>query len=194
MNIALRKPRMSRDEFFAWAEAQDARYEFDGFGPVAMTGGTVRHNQIIKNILRAVDVRLRAGCRSLGPETGIRTVDDAIRYPDVVVTCTKMDDSAREAPNPIVVFEVLSPSSHHTDRIVKQLEYRAVPSIRRYVVVEYDSAALTLYSRPEAGAAWTSTPLTADAVLVLLEVGIEIPVLEFFTNTDLATSTTEEAG
>ena len=41
MNVALRKPRMTREEFFAWAQIQGARYEFDGFQPVAMTGASV---------------------------------------------------------------------------------------------------------------------------------------------------------
>jgi Uma2 family endonuclease len=186
MNIGLRKPRMSRDEFFVWAEAQDTPYEFDGFEPVAMTRGTLRHNLIIKNILRAVDARLRDGCQSLGPEAGVRTIGDAVRYPDAVVTCSKIDYAAREVPNPIVVFEVLSATSHHNDRIVKLLEYRAVPSIRRYIIVEHDSAALTLHARSEPGADWTTTALTADKFLPLPEIHIEIPVAELFVNTDLA--------
>ncbi len=43
MNIALRKP-MTLDEFLAWEREQELRYEFDGFAPVAMTGGTVAHS------------------------------------------------------------------------------------------------------------------------------------------------------
>jgi hypothetical protein len=50
MTIALRQSLMSREAFFDWAEAQDAPYEFDGVQPVAMTGGTIRHTLIIKNI------------------------------------------------------------------------------------------------------------------------------------------------
>jgi hypothetical protein len=41
MNVAVRIPRMTREAFFDWAEAQDAPYEFDGFQPVAMNGGTI---------------------------------------------------------------------------------------------------------------------------------------------------------
>ncbi len=194
MNIALRKPRMSRDEFFVWAEAQDARYEFDGFQPVAMTGGTVDHSRIGQNLWAALRSRLSgSGCEPLGPDAGIRTVGDVVRYPDAFVTCTKVAGSAREVPNPVVVFEVLSPTSHHTDRIVKMLEYRAVPSIRRYVIVESTSAALTLYVRRDAGADWDATVLTADKLLPLPEIGIEIPVAELFANTDLTTGGEELA-
>ena len=41
MSVTLRVPTMTRDQFFDWAEAQEARHEFDGFAPVAMTAGTI---------------------------------------------------------------------------------------------------------------------------------------------------------
>jgi Uma2 family endonuclease len=187
MTIALRKPRMSREEFFDWAEAQDGHYEFDGFAPVAMTCGTVRHSRIALNIQAALGSRLKEKrCRSLGLGAGVRTVGEAVRYPDALVTCSKVDDAAREVPGVVVVFEVLSPTSGHTDRITKLLEYRAVPSIRRYVIVEYASAALTVHARAEAGGDWITTALTSDAILMLPEIGSEIPVAELFAGTDLA--------
>jgi hypothetical protein len=54
MNVALSKPRMTREEFFAWAQLQDAHYEFDGFQPVAMTGASVNHHHIVRNIHSAL--------------------------------------------------------------------------------------------------------------------------------------------
>jgi len=184
MNIALRVPRMSREEFFAWAEAQNERYEFDGFEPVAMTGGNNRHSQIGKNILRALDLRLRGGCRALGPDAGVRTEGDAVRYPDAVVTCAKIDDLAHEVAAPVVVFEVLSPTSGYTDCVVKLREYHAVASIQRYVIVEYTGIGVTLHVRAEAG--WTTTALTDGETLVLPEIGVELPVTELYLGTDLA--------
>ena len=91
MTIALREPQMTRAQFFAWAEAQDARYEFDGVQPVAMTGGSVNHSQITLNIHFALRTRLRGiGCRPLGPDAGVATIGDAVRYPDALVTCTRV--------------------------------------------------------------------------------------------------------
>ena len=49
MNVALSKP-MTQEEFFPWAQARDERYEFDGFQPVAMTGGSANHNRLVRNI------------------------------------------------------------------------------------------------------------------------------------------------
>jgi Uma2 family endonuclease len=186
---------MAREDFFDWAEARDDGYEFDGRRPVAMGGWTVRHSVIARNARFAVGNRLAksCGCAEFGIGVGIRTVGAAVRYPDVIVTCSKFKDSDREVPNPVVVFEVLSPTSGHTDRIVKLLEYKAVPSIRRYVIVEHDFAALTLYARHDAGADWTATVLTADKLLPLPEIGIEIPVADLFAKTDLAPTNEEPA-
>jgi len=116
MNIALRKPRMTREEFFAWAQARDTRYEFDGYEPVAMTGGTANHSQITQNILVALRSRLHGGdCRPLGPDAGVATVGDTVRYPDALVTCAKIRGDAQIIPGVVVVFEVLSPTSGRTD-------------------------------------------------------------------------------
>ncbi len=66
---------MTREQFFAWAQAQDARHEFDGVRPVAMTGGTMSHSQITGNLGAALRSRLRGtGCQSLGPDAGVATV------------------------------------------------------------------------------------------------------------------------
>ena len=74
---------MSREEFFAWAELQDARYEFDGFEPVAMVGGSLNHSQICQNLYAALRSRLRGtGCRLYGPDAGVATSGNAVRYPD----------------------------------------------------------------------------------------------------------------
>jgi Uma2 family endonuclease len=186
MSIALQTKLMSREDFFDWAEAQNDPYEFDGFQPVAMTGGTARHSVVQGNIAFELRSRLRGPCRPLGPDAGVRTIGNAVRYPDAFVTCTKFADADREIPGAIVVFEVVSPTSGHTDRIVKLREYRAVPSIRRYVIVEHASAALTLHARAGGDHDWTATALTAADILPLPEIGIELPVAAFFTGTDLA--------
>lgn len=186
MTIALRRPRMTREEFFSWAHAQDVRYEFDGFEPVAMTGGTVDHNQISQNIQFALRARLRgSACRTLGPDAGVATVGDTVRYPDALVTCTKVPGTAHLVPGVVVVFEVLSPSSGRIDRIEKVREYRAVSSIRRYVILESASVGLTVFERRDAGDNWTASTLTEDDVLQMEEIGVEVPVAELYQDVEL---------
>jgi Uma2 family endonuclease len=186
MNIARRTPLMTREQFFDWAEAQDARYEFDGFQPVAMTGGNINHNQIAFNIHVALRSRLAGtGCRPLGLDAGLATVGDTVRYPDGLVTCTGTKGEDRLVPNPVVVFEVISPTSGRMDRIVKVREYAIVPSILRYVIVESASVGLTVMERQTGVEKWTVTTRMADESLPLPEIGVEVPVGELYEGVDL---------
>ena len=180
MNAPLRK-HWNQEQFLSWAEAQEERYEFDGFQPVAMTGGNVGASAIGVNLLTALRTRLRGGpCRPLGPDAGVETVNRAIRYPDALVTCSKFELPDRKVPGVVVVFEVLSPTSGRIDRIVKVREYAAVSSIRRYVIVESTSVGLTVMDRSAPDEAWRTSVLTNDDILRMPEIGIEIPVTEFY--------------
>lgn len=181
MNVALQTPAMTRDQFLDWAAAQEKRYEFDGVQPVAMTGGSRSHSRTCQNIYFALRARLRVSdCDVLGPDAGLATSGNTVRYPDALVTCTNSAGSDRLIPGVIAVFEVLSPGSARTDRIDKLREYRAVASIRRYIVLEYTSLALTMFVRATGDADWTAIALTAEDVLPLPKVGCNIPVAEFY--------------
>ena len=178
---------MTQAEFFAWDPPGDRRHEFDGFAPVPMTGGTRAHNRICQNLWAALRGRLRGGtCEVLGPDAGLATVGDAVRYPDALVTCTGGSLSARLIPDVVVVFEVVSQHSDRTDRIVKLREYRAVPSIRRYVLLQSGGIGLTVLQRAPGAFDWTASSLLADDTLRMPEIGIEVPVAELYDGMEFA--------
>jgi len=189
MNVVRRTPSMTRDQFLTWAESQRVRYEFDGFEPVAMTGGTRDHSQICQNIYAALRARLRGtGCVPLGPDAGIATIGDAVRYPDALVTCTRGPGNDRLIPGVVMVFEVLSPSSAQTDRVDKLLEYRMVPTLRRYVIVETTGIGMIVHTRATGEDPWTTAALSGGDVLSMPEIGADVPVEEFYEGTDAKNS------
>jgi Uma2 family endonuclease len=171
----------TQDEFFAWAEKQDRRYEFDGVQPVAMTGGSLIHGIVQRNLISALYVRLRGGkCQPLGPDNGVATIGKTIRYPDGLITCTKQEGNPRLISGVVVVFEVVSPSSSRMDRFVKVREYAVVASIRRYVLIESTSIDVTVMERKEPDSPWVISTLTEADILLIPEVKIEIPVVELY--------------
>lgn len=185
MNIALSKPRMTREEFLAWIQAQDRRHEFDGFQPVAIVGGSINHNQIAFNIHVALRARLKGGpCRPLGQDAGLSTVGNAVRYPDALITCARTPGTDYLVQGVVAVFEVISPGNGWTDRIVKMREYLAVASIQTYVIVEQNGIGLTVFERREDNS-WAATALVAGDTLRLRAPEIEIPVAEFYEEVDL---------
>jgi Uma2 family endonuclease len=89
----------------------------------------------------------------------------------------------------VIVFEVLSPDSGRRDRIEKVREYGAVASLRRYVIVEATGRGLFVLHRQQGDAAFTALTLTGEDSLELPEVGISVPVVEFYEDVEF-----DEAG
>jgi Uma2 family endonuclease len=191
MNIAMRRP-MTLEQFLAWEDRQELRYEFDGFQPIAMTGGTAAHSAIQANIIFSLTGRLRGKrCRTHGSHLKI-LVAGRIRYPDAFVVCTPVPSGAKVVSDPVVVFEVLSESTAREDVFAKNAEYRATPSIQRYIILEQTQAAAVVFARR--GEDWISEVVTDDGVLHMPEIGVEVPLSEFYTDIDLtAEAETERA-
>jgi len=182
MNIPLRRA-WTQEQFFDWAENQDTRYEFDGLQPVAMTGGFNNASAIGVNLTTGLRTRLRGtDCRPLGPDAGVETINRAVRYPDALITCTRFDGTGRTIPGVVVVFEVVGATAdaNRRDRIIKVREYAAVPSIRRYVIIESSSIGLTVMERSTPDQVWQTTVLANDDILRMPEISIEIPVAEIY--------------
>jgi Uma2 family endonuclease len=178
MSFALSKP-MTLAEFLAWEERQAARHEFDGVRPVAMTGGTRAHATIEVNFAIVIGGRLRGGpCRFYGSDLKIRTGDDRIRDSDGFVACAAGESASTVVSDPVIIFEVLSPTTAALDRIVKAREYQATPSVQRYVMLEQDRIGATVYAR--IGEGWTHEILIADSTLDLPEIGIALPLAELY--------------
>lgn len=184
MNQAVRKP-MSLDEFLVWERCQELRYEFDGFEPIAMTGGTVEHSVIGFNIARAMGERLRGGrCRAFHADLKI-IVTGHVRYPDAVVTCSPVPRGTDIIPDPVAAFEVLSRTTARTDRVQKNAEYRATPSISHYVLLEQTAAEATIFSR--SGEHWLSElAIGIEASINLPALGVELPLVEIYADIDLS--------
>ena len=183
MNIAMRRP-MTLEQFLAWEDRQELRYEFDGFQPIAMTGGTAAHAAIQRNVIFSLTGRLRGGpCQPYGSELKI-LVAGRIRYPDAFVVCTPVPNGAKVVADPVVVFEVLSESTAREDIFAKNAEYRATPSIQRYIILEQTQAAAVVFARK--GEDWVSEVVTDEGVLRMPEIGIEVPLAELYADIDLS--------
>jgi Uma2 family endonuclease len=183
MNVALRKP-MTLVQFLTWEERQELRYEFDGFEPVGMTGGTVAHEMIGGTLRALLREQLRGKrCRTAGPTLKIEAAG-RIRYPDAFVYCTPVPSNQTVIKEPFVVFEVLSPGTSRTDRIEKLGEYQATESIQRYVILEQDSIAATVFARQ--GTDWIAHALISQDTLRMPEIDVELPLSDIFADAGLS--------
>ena len=153
----LDKPRrrMTPEEFYAWQETPDDKYELvDGY-PVPrwpdiemMTGASRRHDQIVFNLIRELGNQLRGGpCRGFTSDTAVRTVGRTRRRPDAGVECGPLDDQSHDAGDVRLVAEVLSPSTHEFDLFGKLDEYKSVETLEHILLIEPNSPQAILWSR-----------------------------------------------
>ncbi len=191
MTVALRQP-MTLNEFLAWEEQQELRYEFDGIGPVAMAGGTAEHDRISLNLAASLVVRLQGKpCRPCGSNLKVEVMG-RVRYPDGYITCSLLVPGATVTSDPVVIFEVLSKGTARVDRMKKNREYRTIASVTHYVMLEQDEIAATVLER--SGENWISSLLGATDTLLLPDLGIEIPLAELYEGLDLSSPAADDDG
>jgi Uma2 family endonuclease len=167
---------LSVEEFLAWERSQPIRYEFDGTQPVAMTGGTIAADRVARRLLLGLGRRLRPPCEAFGENVKVLPTG-RVRYPDVKVACGEFDPGADHV-DPIVVCEVLSPTTEMTDRRVKSAEYASIPSVMAYVLLAQDRPLVIVLRR---AFRWEPEELEGTgATLALPEVGVAIPLSELY--------------
>jgi len=171
----------TEQEFFSWLERQGSRHELVDGAPRAMVGATQRHDRIVTNVVVALATRLRGGpCRTGTSDTAIRIPGGNIRTPDAAVDCGQFDETARAASAPVLVVDVLSPSTAEFDQTEKLEEYRSVESLRHILVVDPDRPRARLHTRAAKGH-WGSVPVVGlEAMVELPALGIAVPMAEAF--------------
>jgi len=182
MDTALAQKSMTAEEFAVWAEAQlEKHWElFDGVPQVqqSQNWGHARHIRLIERLIEdAIAARglgLLVGGQGLVVKAGPRTAFE----PDIVVFEGPIADRDIIAPNPLIVFEVLSPSTARKDLSVKLAGYFNAPSIEHYVIAGWEEREIIHHRREGAGLA--RPVILREGVLSLAPPGIEIPLADIF--------------
>src|SRR5262249_11031425 len=117
------KKGISINEYLALEAKSSIRHEYLNGRIFAMTGATQRHGIITDNIVSRLKTHLKGGpCRAHTRDLKVKVeATNSIYYPDVIISCTKRDDNSLFAPDPVLIVEVLSPSTASIDRREKVL-------------------------------------------------------------------------
>jgi Uma2 family endonuclease len=179
---ALRKERMSVDDFIAWAGLQPERWELLDGVPMAVSPERVVHGDVKYRVARALDGAIASAkvpCRFVLDSAAVRIDARSLYQPDALVYCGEpVSGDALEIPNPVVVFEVLSPGNAATDLRDKLQGYFRVPSIQHYLIVDPDKHLVIHHARGEADL--VTTRIVSDGILRLDPLGIELAVGDLF--------------
>ena len=180
---AIPQPKMTVDEYLAWAEGRPGRFELYAGVVYAMTPERAEHATVKFGVQTALLSGIRrAGlpCHMLPDGMTVRVDDDTAHEPDALVYCgEKLPGSAIEVPNPVIVVEVLSPSTRRIDASAKLAGYFRVPSVHHYLIVDPDRRLVIHHARGEGDV--IATRIVREGALRLDPPGLEVTVGEMFT-------------
>jgi Uma2 family endonuclease len=149
-----RRRFLSREEYRRWAERQPrGGFELVAGEVVAMAPERVGHALVKASLWRALDDAVRkAGipCQALPDRVTIEIGGDTDYEPDAIVNCgERLDREAMAAPNPVIIAEVLSPTTASVDTGRKLADYFSLPSVRHYLILRADKPQIIHHERRE---------------------------------------------
>ncbi|MDA0591017.1 MAG: Uma2 family endonuclease [Planctomycetota bacterium] len=187
MSTAHSKQKMTAAEYLDWERQQVERHEFYDDEVFSQARGTRRHSLIGTNT-GCVIGNLLAGddCQVHGSDMRIEIeATGSYVYPDVSVVCPPIEGKGDDViSNPVLVVEVLSPSTEDFDRGTKFGYYRQIPSLRDYLVISQDQARIEHHFLNE-GELWSLRDVEGvDEVLQLASLRHDLPLTEVYSKVE----------
>lgn len=175
--------RMTAAEYLEWERQQDERHEFLDGEVFAQAGGTRRHSLIATNMTRSLGNHLADGdCQAHGSDMRVHVETTGLyAYPDALVVCPPLEGESEDViTNPVLIAEVLSPSTADFDRGGKFGHYRQIPSLQDYLVVYQDEPRVEHHRRTEDGNWLLRELFGTEHVLEIASLGISLPLSEVY--------------
>lgn len=172
---------MTFEEFFGWNPSGDTRWELYAGVPVAMAPVSSPHSRIAANVTITLGIGLRGGPCEVFSEAGIRSPSRANSFyvADIAVAC-RQDESRPDLSDPVVIVEVLSPSTEDNDRKVKLPDYRRIPSVAEILLLDSVTVFAELHRRLDDGRWTTDLFDRPEDTLDLTSVGVTLPLSEVY--------------
>jgi Uma2 family endonuclease len=173
---------MTVDQFLAWADGRPGRYELFMGVAYAMSPERAGHAEIkhaVASALASAIARAKLSCWMLPDGMTVRVDKHTAHELDAVVYCGgKLPSNAIEVPEPVIVVEVLSPSTRHIDASAKLAGYFRLPSVFHYLVVDPDTRLVIHHARRDDDI--IGTRVLHAGVLELTPPGLKVSVGKFF--------------
>jgi Uma2 family endonuclease len=178
MSVVQKNVLVSVEEYLEAEQHAQIKHEYVHGRVYAMVGASRRHNKLTLALASALRSHLRdTGCEVLASGVKVR-IGDVFYYPDVQVTCSTTDTDPYFSTEPVLIIEVLSPSTEAADRLDKRLSYQSLANLAEYVLVSQERPQGQVYRR--AGATWDLETYGEDDTVRLVSVDFSMPVTEIY--------------
>jgi len=184
--------KLTPEQYLELERAAEYKNEYFDGEMVAMSGVSLRHSYLQTNLLGELyNAPLRHDCEVFGSSLRVRVSDRMYVYPDMSVVCGKplLEDEYQDTlVNPVVLFEVVSPSTEKYDRGLKLRHYRTIPSLQDYILVDQDQVRIEQYTRQDANV-WTLRDYQRlEDELPLGSIGVSLSLARIYDRVEFAAS------
>jgi Uma2 family endonuclease len=179
---AIHKRRMTVDEYSTWTQGRPGHFELVDGAVVEISPETAGHAKakaaVYIALLTAIR-RRRVPCHVL-PDGMMIRIDETTAYePDALVYCgLELDAASTEVPHPVIVAEVLSPSTRHVDLSAKLAGYFRVPSVAHYLIVDPKQPLVIHHARQIGDTLLTR--VVREGAIALDPPGLEIAIADIY--------------
>jgi Uma2 family endonuclease len=175
--------RITVPEFLAWAETRNkSRFELLHGQIVAMAPERLEHSRAklrAATALGAAAGRAGVNCEAFVDGPGVVIDNDTCYEPDALLSCGERGaDDAMVAPNPVIVVEVLSPSTRDIDKTIKLADYFRVPGLAHYAIIDLGRRHVVHYRRQADGV--VTVAILKEGEITFDPPGIAVAVASFF--------------
>lgn len=187
--------RFTEQQYLEIERAAEFRSEYYAGRMYAMSGGSATHAFIIANVTTALSVALREKpCRIAPSDLRVRTADRFYTYPDMVVVYGPLELFETDTlQNPVLLIEVLSPSTEKHDRTFKFDRYRQIDSLREYALVSQFEPRVEVFRRDLAG--WVYSVFAGiESTATFTSVNVCAPLAEIYRKIDFPTESSALPG
>lgn len=198
---ALAKPRFTPEEYLKMERQADHKSEYYSGEIFAMAGASFPHNVLVANTVLEFGNRLRGRpCRAVSSDQRVLVKPTGLyTYPDVVIVCGQPqfgDDHLDTLTNPLVIIEVLSPSTELYDRGEKFAHYQRLKSLQDFLLIAQDKCRIEHYSRrSEEEGQWLLTVLDdMQAVIRIASVDVELTLSGIYEGVEFASDHAAQNG
>ncbi len=175
-------PRMTVEEFLVWAEGRSGRYELIRGEVIAQAAERAAHWEVklATHVALLAAIKARALPCHVVPDGATVRIDEATAYePDAMVYCgPKPPHSAMLVENPVIIVEILSPSTGQSDQGRKLADYFRLPSVAHYLIIDPDEVLIIHHQRRADDDILTR--ILRDGVIALDPPGIEVKVAAIY--------------
>jgi Uma2 family endonuclease len=177
---------LTEEQYLEIERLAEFKSEFHDGRMFAMSGGSLNHALIATRMAVLLDRQMPPGCRTCNSDLRIKVVSAGLyTYPDCSVICGEPEHFGNQKDvvlNPLLIVEVLSPSTEGYDRGKRFELYRTIPTFQEYLIVHQDRRHVEHYSKQNDGSWLLRDHVGPDGSLAIARLGAQISLAELYSS------------